>query len=263
MKILRVAIILFLAGPFLGIFDVCSAEEAGLVLTVKKDVYLIREGRKDDAKPRSPLLLKDAVETAEKSRTKLFFHDDSILNLGEMSQVVVEEYLRSGDEDRTKSIYRLVEGSLKVVVGRSELEIHTPTAVAAARGTKFILWVEGTGPSATTGIMVLEGEVLFQNIRDAVKGIERIRKGQMSRIPAAKPPAPPVPTTQEALAQHNQDTLAIGSVFEEGEGGLPSPKPFLQARAVQEKINAINTPPIAQEPPGSLEGRNLSVRVEW
>ena len=263
MKILHAAIVLFLVFPFLGFPDICSAEEAGLVLTVKRDVYLIRGGQKESAKPRSPLRRKDAVETAATSRTKLFFNDDSILNLGEMSQVVVEEYLRSGEEERTKSIYKLVEGSLKVVVGKSELEIHTPTAVAAARGTKFIMWVEGTGPTATTGILVLEGEVLFKNIRSAVKGIERIRKGQMSRIPSSKPPTPPTPASQAVRAQYDQDTLAIGSVFEKGRDRLPSPTTFLQARAVQENINVLQTPPIVQEPLGLHGGENLSIRVEW
>ena len=71
-----------------------------------------------------------------------FFNDDSILNLSELSRVEVEEYMYNAEKNRTKSIYKLVEGSLRVVVGRSDLEVHTSTAVAASRGTKFVIWTE-------------------------------------------------------------------------------------------------------------------------
>ncbi len=119
-----------------------SAEKAGEVLAVKNNAYLVRENVRDDAKPQMELFMKDAVETDKKSRMKLFFKDDSILNLGELSRVEVQEYMYNAASKRSKSIYKLIDGSLRVVVGRSDLEVHTSTAVAAARGTKFIIWNE-------------------------------------------------------------------------------------------------------------------------
>jgi len=237
--------------------------EAGRVLSVKRDVFLLRDGGKEDARPQSPLLLKDAVETSIQSRTKLFFHDDSILNLGEQSRVVVEEYLQSATGERSKSVYRLLEGSLKVVVGNSDLEIHTPTAVAAARGTVFIMWLQGVGEFLSTGILVLEGEVLLRNILDSVKRIQRIQSGQMTNIPMGKSPEPPVPAPPEVIASHDQNTSAIGSVYEKEEDGLPdppSPGSALSARALQDKIHQLGVPPISQQP---AEGGNLVVRIEF
>jgi hypothetical protein len=153
--------VIFFCLFVLIIFSVVSyaANEAGQVLTVKKKVYMVRDNQKQDAEPRMALFQKDAVETDRKSRTKLFFNDDSILNLGELSRVEIQEYLHSDQKKRSKSIYRLIDGSLKVVVGRSDLEIHTPTAVAAARGTKFIIWAE-RGRSCA---MVSEGEVVMSS----------------------------------------------------------------------------------------------------
>jgi hypothetical protein len=110
------------------------------VLAVKNNAYLVRDNARDNAKPQMDLFMKDAVETEKRSRTKLFFKDDSILNLGELSRVEVEEYMYDADSKRSKSIYKLIDGSLRVVVGRSDLEIHTSTAVAGSRGTKFIIW---------------------------------------------------------------------------------------------------------------------------
>jgi hypothetical protein len=117
-----------------------ASDPAGKVLAVKKEVIRIRDNNTENAKPLMELQMKDAVETKANSRTKLFFSDDSILNVSELSRVEVEEYIYSNESDRSKSIYNLIDGSLKVVVGRSDLEVHTSTAVAAARGTKFIMW---------------------------------------------------------------------------------------------------------------------------
>ena len=123
--------------------DLAADQEAGSVLTFKRNVFLIRDGQQEAAAAQSPLFLKDAVATDKGSRTKLFFSDDSILNLGELSHLVVEEYLYAEGQDRATSVYRLVEGSLRVVVGKSGLEIHTPTAVAAwtaGRRTVPLIW---------------------------------------------------------------------------------------------------------------------------
>ncbi|HDK82136.1 MAG TPA: hypothetical protein ENH31_06140, partial [Nitrospirae bacterium] len=142
-----------------------AGTEAGQVLSVKKDVYVVRDNMKKDAKPKMKLMLKDAVETGKRSRTKLFFSDDSILSLGEKSRVEVEEYLYSPEKKRSKSIYRLLDGSLKVVVGRSDLEIHTPTAVAAARGTVIYIGVDRDADgNLFTWMIVTEGDAILTDL---------------------------------------------------------------------------------------------------
>ena len=61
------------------------------------------------------------------------------MNLGELSKVAVDEYIYSPEKQRSKSVYRLIDGSIKVVVGRSDLEVHTASTVASARGTAFLM----------------------------------------------------------------------------------------------------------------------------
>jgi len=151
-----------------------ASDNAGQVLAVKKDVYRIRGSAQDNAKPKMDIAMKDAVATDKDSRTKLFFNDDSILNLGELSRVEVEEYLYSPEKQRSKSVYRLIDGSIKVIVGRSDLEVHTASAVAAARGTKFIMFKESDvkadqkSKSDKICVMTLEGSVEFR-LKDEAK----------------------------------------------------------------------------------------------
>ncbi len=138
-KLRQIFLLSGLALIFLFASTSYSADPAGEVLAVKKDVFRIRGESRDNAEAKMDLIMKDAVETAKESRTKLFFNDDSILNLGELSKVKVEEYIYSPEKQRSKSIYRLIDGSIKVVVGRSDLEVHTASTVASARGTAFLM----------------------------------------------------------------------------------------------------------------------------
>ncbi len=191
-----------------------AVNDVGKVLKVKHKVYIVRNNLKYNAKPLMPILLEDAIETGSKSRARLLFKDDSILNLGEKSRVVISEYM-SGPGNRSKSIYRIIDGYLKVIVGKSDLKVYSPTAVAAARGTEFILWVEGDGASASTGIIMLEGEAELRNINEMVSGILVIRKGQMSRVFMNKPPEKPVPANLKIMNDLNE---IVGGDRSSGQG---------------------------------------------
>lgn len=88
-----------------------AAIPAGEVLATKQRVVLEREDEQIPATPPMALQEKDGVATDTGARAKLYFRDDSILNLGELSRVSVEEYLFNAETDRSKAIYRLVEGT--------------------------------------------------------------------------------------------------------------------------------------------------------
>ena len=229
-----------------------AALAAGEVLAVKKSVYLLRDGTKTNAEPENELYMHDAVATAKQSRAKLFFHDDSILNLGELSRVEVKEYIQSERQIRSKSIYQLIDGSLKVVVGNSDLEIHTPTAVAAARGTKFILKTEkiGQAPKGTaqewmTCLLVVDGEVEFQNINEKVQGMVTVKKDEMSCISTLNPPDGTYPADQKKKDEFNEATEVLGEFPETaviGMMGEPAEHHIL------EEMGSIEMPPIDQQP---------------
>jgi hypothetical protein len=262
-----------------------QTEQSGHVLTVKKDVYLFRAGQQSAARARDPLYLEDAVATDQDSRAKLFFRDDSVLNLGERSRVEVEQYLYSTTTDRSRAVYNLVEGSLKVVVGRSDLEIHTPTAVAAARGTRFLVALRGTGDEIETLILVLEGEVAVRSITEQILKVVTLRQGQMTTVPLRKPPAPPTQTPPHLLDQYRTGTLAIGEVFRDRLDALPRPgdasseesataagEPRADDRrdrdtgsepkpGVWDAMKNLGQPPIAQEPSRALGSDNTDVNV--
>jgi hypothetical protein len=176
-----------------------AAAGVGTILKVRKDVYRIRNQDKVPAKSKMPLALKDTVETGKRARAKLSFRDNSVIILGELSRMEVTEYLFSTLKKKSNSVYRLINGSLKVIVGRSDLKIHTLSALVAARGTEYIIWIGKEGGKMFTGVIMIEGETTAESIIKGVKGKVTIRRGQMCRIFLNEPPEKPRPTDLRIL----------------------------------------------------------------
>jgi len=198
-----------------------AATSAGQVLSVRHTVEVEHGQDHLPARPSMPLAEQDAVTTAARSRAKLYFRDDSILNLGEKSRVEVEKYLATPGSERTQSIYRLVDGTLRVVVGHSNLEIHTPTALAAARGTHFVVSVNPcSGGHAHSGsdqggecldscLYVLSGTVSLHNLDPKVGNELLVGAGQMSCVESLEPPDPPRALSKQGKKRVIQQTTVM------------------------------------------------------
>jgi hypothetical protein len=200
MTLLSVSVLfIFVSGSY-------SDEAAGRVLAVKRDVYVLKYDTKSDAKPQMALLTEDVVETGVNSRAKLFFNDDSILSLGENSRVEVAQYLYNSETERSKAVYSLVEGSLRVIVGRSDLEIHTPTAVVAARGTMFLVWLDNG-----TNAVVFDGDITMSDLVSELSQID-IGRGEVGNMSGAGGNVRPA--TSAELAQFQDVTQVIGEIME-------------------------------------------------
>ena len=95
------------------------------------------------------VLYRDIIETQNESRTKALLNDDSVLTIGEHSRVEITEHVYNPDQNLRRVVVRLAKGTVRALVSKvftgsgSKFEVHTPTAVAAARGTYFVVWVEG------------------------------------------------------------------------------------------------------------------------
>jgi hypothetical protein len=116
--------------------------------------------------PQTPVVFHDEVQTESKAHTKALFVDDTLLTLGENTRIQIDEYVFNPDQDQRSVIVNMIAGRVRALVGKhfagpgSRFEIHTPTAVAAARGTYFIVWIENNG---TTGMANIgdKGDVAF------------------------------------------------------------------------------------------------------
>lgn len=137
------------------------------------------------------VLFQDTIETGPASRTKAFFLDDTILTLGESSRVSINQHIYKPDQSLRRVIVNLLMGEVRALVGKafkgsgSRFEVHTPTAVAAARGTYFIVWSN----DQASGVVNI-GEAGLVDFSSGGRTVT-LAPGQFSHAPAGGPPVQP------------------------------------------------------------------------
>ena len=158
-KIVAFALGLFLSAGVCADVAHAAGEAVSTMVAVKGKTFIERDSAERPAKVKDDVLLVDTVATREAAKAKMLFIDDSVLTLGEKTKVVVKEYVYSKERGGT-SIFNLLDGKMKAVVGKAKFEVHTPTAVAAARGTVFLIETGLRNGVPFTDVISLEGEVV-------------------------------------------------------------------------------------------------------
>ncbi len=126
------------------------ANQVGLFTEVQGQVRVIHPGMLHAVPVNlyDGVRFKDVIETQRDSQAKTLFYDDSLLTIGEHSHVEITEHYYDPASDKRCIVVNLLWGAVRVLVGKvftgtgSKFEIHTPSAVAAARGTHFVVWAD-------------------------------------------------------------------------------------------------------------------------
>jgi len=185
-----------------------EAQPIGIFTTVEGAVAVQHTGagRPHRAKYQDHVILKDVIETDPSAYAKALLEDDTLLSVAENSRVEITEYVYNPSQNFRSTIVHLAQGTVRALVGGvfkapgSRFEVHTTTAIAAARGTYFIVWVEG---DRTTGMANIgdTGDVAFTAGGDTII----VKPGYYSiAVPGAapSPPAlmdPKVPEVRRAV----------------------------------------------------------------
>ena len=251
------AILLFAFFIFAG--TAYAAEDVGAVVALKGGALIQREAKVIEAKLKDGIRLIDSVETREQSKAKMLFIDDSVLTMSERSKVVIKEFLYSKGRGG-KSIFNLIDGKMRSVVGKSEFEVHTPTLVAAARGTVFDCETGKNSGEFFTTCTCFEGEVDIRTIDPTISGRVTLRSGMTVTVMSGQPiPAPaPAPAARTAAFQPAGAGIGAGGAAESLR--LTQAPPVYQQHApnTQTPVNVgIKLPP----PPNALP--TGSIQVGW
>lgn len=196
-----------------------DADKAGEVTGLMGTSNFIRSDRRLLANLRDSVLTTDTVETAKESRIKIYFIDDSRLTLGEKTRLSVKEYLRGNEKQRGRSIFRLTDGMVRALVGKNSLEIHTPTAVAAARGTEFIVYTTTIDGKPATCVVGIADEAETWNSDLSVPGKQKVGEGEFTCVVLGMPPWNTAPLPGGQFASFIQMT-SIAEYAEAGVGSL-------------------------------------------
>jgi len=207
MKALRLAGFAFVSSLMVlsssGGAGAASEKEVGSVKDMRGSASILRERQTVEARKSEPVFKTDTVKTLDKSKVKLLFVDDSLLMIGENSKVLISTVI---DKKGRTNVFNLVDGTVNVIVGKSALEIHTPTSVTAARGTSYVVWVENDG-TQKTGVVVSEGRVDVRNSEEALTEKIVVPAGKMSFVEKGRIPAPAVIAPPEVIQVLYRKTL--------------------------------------------------------
>lgn len=243
--------------------------EGPVEVTHKGEIKARRARALDDA------FFLDIVETQEQAKTKIFFIDDSILNIGEKTKIEITEHIFDPNNDKRSLIIKLIDGKVRALVGKyfsgsgSKFEIHTPTAVAAARGSYGIVWVSQVAGKIQTGVINLGGQWEVRNVDPNIPGSIILKEGETTQVQKGLPPMPGVEAKPDLIKglqaatdvkERPKEELPKGSLLPGREIVTEKPIPISEiiqtAQSTTNKESQVTIaselpaiPPIQQQPP--------------
>ncbi len=181
----------------------------GSVAAVQREGHVIHDNQSEiiTAKGGDAVLFLDTYKTGVQSKLKLLFEDDSILSLGERSRIKITESIYDPENNRRSTLIEMSNGVVRVLVGKlftgsnSRFEIHTPTAVAAARGTYFIVWNTEVNGVPATGVLGLEGSVEVKSSHETPGESVLLTPNTYTLVGSEIPPSPPAVAPAELRAE--------------------------------------------------------------
>lgn len=218
---------------------------------------------------RDDVFFRDVIDTQRDSGAKLLLKGRAVFTVRELSRVELREGTVPPDSGRTRSIVQVLAGAARALVQRdllphNEIEIHTPNAVSAIRGTELITEVflpgqpvpplpsvDGDGRPQPGGAMADVVSRYF--VRKGLIEVEWILAsgGQGIEKVGNRPPRlfAFVETTFEAMAARFAVPSNAPSVMGTGFSGIPAVAP--NALAVPSGVPAL---PLGLSPVAPTDG---------
>jgi len=98
----------------------------------------------------------DKVFTLKDARCRVWFSTNDLITVGENTHISVDEYVDNREIQEKKTVFNMLRGKAMFYVARLfkyktvTFAVHTPTAVAGVRGTKFGVEVRKTAESTAS-----------------------------------------------------------------------------------------------------------------
>lgn len=157
----------------------------------------------------APVFVKDRIKT-EKGKAKILLSDESLIALGENTDLTLTEHQFSGLAGKRSVKLDLVTGKVRALIGRyfpssdSKFEVGTPTSVTGVRGSHFIVQV--IGADGQTVVLALSGEIAVKGLTAEALGQMILTAGMKSSVGAGGAPSQPIPLTAEEIQQQMEGT---------------------------------------------------------
>ena len=212
-----ISIFLFLFLIFLPSFTLAQTS-VGKFTFVQGRVDVLRQPapRAVPVKMGDTVFVGDIIRAKSDSKAEITFKDGNIVRVAPNTRVEISEYMF--DEAKGKGILKLSRGKVQTIIQEkiakriatfgeaNRFEIHTPTAIAGARGCNFIVSFQRNSSS----VLVLEGTVLTYNPKFPDM-VVTVNAGYITTIPLNQPVQPARPATDAEKNMYKGDFAPGGS----------------------------------------------------
>jgi hypothetical protein len=192
---IRASLTLF-AALFLGFLATPAlADDAGKIVSLEGTVEIGHGGAFTRADVGSPVASGDTIRTGNPGRARVLFIDESVLNLGDNTTLVIDESVFDPNKGAASTLIHLLGGKVRALVsdyysdGKGSYQIETTTAVSGVRGTEFVMTYDaGRQYSEVLG---LGGTVEVHGTVDRKNHGVLIHANELTEIAKGKYPTPP------------------------------------------------------------------------
>ncbi len=197
-----------------------AQSDVGIVVAILGVLQVERGGSVQPATIGAPVFTGDRLSTGSGDQAKIVFHDDSVLDLGSDTQVLLEKEGGGGAAGRWKTRLRLSQGKLRALVGdasrrvRARYEIETPTAIVSVRGTEVIVTYDSA--AEVTGVICLAGQVEVSGTLGLIGGKVQLAAQSRTEVAKGRFPSSPEAVGQARLAQALAGVALIGTGHRDG-----------------------------------------------
>jgi hypothetical protein len=118
------------------------------VKTVENDAEIITSNKHVKAQLGSPIQLNDTLKTGENGTMGIIFKDNTVMSLGNNSEITVDEYLYAPSREQLGLVASVSKGTLHYISGviaklkPEAVSIKTNLATIGVRGTRFVVKVD-------------------------------------------------------------------------------------------------------------------------
>jgi hypothetical protein len=136
----------------LALFSETSLSAVGRVTEMTGPTEIVRNKRSQPSTVNTPVEMNDTIITA-KARARLTFDDQTTVNITEQSKITIDEFVYDPKQGSGKLAMKMVQGTARYASGQiaknspQNVNVTTPTATVAVRGTDFSMTVDELGRS--------------------------------------------------------------------------------------------------------------------
>jgi hypothetical protein len=138
-----------------------------------------------------PVFQEDIIETDRTSKVRITLSDATVISLGEQSRLELRQFSHDARQQTRSGRLAIAWGFFRAIfkemTSPSTVEVITPTAVAAIRGTDLM----GEVTADSTDIVVLEGTVAISNVRPMFRGLSTLTPGLGTTVKGDGAPSTP------------------------------------------------------------------------